>query len=117
MTNYAFTKNIALPSVTNNHVFDGCNFSQAEPNTIIFAGVSGLTFRRCNLSNCQLPADAIIEDCLRIQKSFCSHIHPRWVDKGLPECDEDCSHLVETDEIVIDGVAVDTIKHYKDNLV
>ena len=116
MPNYAFTFKTGLPSVNNGHVFEGCNLTQKDPHTKIYEGVTGLIFRKCNLMNCDVPADATIEDCLQIHKSFCSNLHPEWIDKGLVVCPENCSHVVDTDTITIDGLVVDTVYHYEDTI-
>jgi len=79
--------------------------------------VSGLRFVNCNLLNCDVPGDAEVADCLTIQKSFCSHLHPEWVKHGLPECAEDCEHLADTEEVWIDGELVETIRRYEDGMV
>lgn len=116
MNNYAFTRGNDLPVIEDGHVFEYVNFTQAQPHTKIFEGVTGLTFRKCNLMNCDVPVGAIVEDCLRIHKSLCANLHPRWVKKGLAECVENCSHVTEIDVITIDGVKVDTVYHRKDTL-
>lgn len=96
-------------------IFDSCNIAQLYPNTKICDGKSGLTFQGCNLLNCSVPGDSIIMDCLTVQKNFCSHIHPGF---GLsPECVDNCSHVADTDEVLIDGVLIDTIYHYEDTIV
>jgi len=115
MANYAFTTGKKMPSVSNGHVFEECNFTQAAPNTEIFKGVTGLVFRRCNLTNCKLPADAAIKSCVNQQIEFCTNLHPEWVDFLSAE-DVICSHVVETDEIYIDGSLIDTIYHYADTV-
>lgn len=116
MANYAFTRGLPLPTANNGDTFEGYNFMQAQPHTPIFAGVTGLVFRKCNLMNCDVPVDAVVDDCLRIHKSLCSHNHPKWVDKGLAECVENCNHVIEIDVIKIDGVEVDTVYHREDTL-
>lgn len=116
MPNFAFTRGLSLPTANNGDTFEYYNFMQAQPHTKIFEGVTGLTFRKCNLVNCDVPVDAIIEDCLHIHKNMCSHNHPRWVNKGLPECIENCSHVTEIDVITIDGMEVDTVHHREDTL-
>ncbi|NIV11967.1 MAG: hypothetical protein GWN62_12050 [Aliifodinibius sp.] len=99
----------------NGDTFINCNFAQPIPNTAIFSGLTGLTFQGCNLCNCNVPGDSVIDDCLTIQKSQCSHIHPNLLAQGhISACPDDCSHVVDTDEIWIDGVKTDTIYHYKD---
>jgi len=114
MANYAFMTNDPIPDVENGHVFTGDNFIQKEPHTPILTGKTGLKFINCNLTNCSLPGDAITEGSHPKQRSFCSHVHPRW---GLTECIEECAHVVDTDEVIIDDIIVDTTYHYADTAV
>jgi len=114
MANYAFMTNNPIPNVENGHVFTGDNFIQQYPDTEILVGKTGLKFINCNLTNCSLPSDAITEGAHPKQRSFCSHVHSRW---GLTECIENCEHVIDTDEVIIDGVVVDTIYHYADKKV
>lgn len=100
-------------SVSNGDTVENCNLMQLA-NTPVCEGITGLTFINCNLVNCSVPGDAVIENCLTIQKSFCSHLHPDW---SLTPCIENCSHVIDTDEIWIDNVLVDTIYHHKDTLL
>lgn len=106
----------SLPTdVQNGDVFDNCNIAQLNTHTEICFGKTGLTFQGCNLLNCDIPGDSIIDDCLTIHKSFCSHLHPNF---GLsPACAGDCSHVVDTDEIWIDDILVETVYHYEDTVV
>ncbi len=92
------------------------NLTQLLPHTPIGAGVTGLRFVGCNLLNCEVPEDAEVVDCLTIQKSFCSHLHPEWVELGLPECGEDCEHVARVDEIALNGETI-VIRHYADKVV
>lgn len=117
MPNYAFTRGVAMPTANANDTFEGYNFMQALPNTLIFTGITGLTFKKCNLINCIVPADAVVDDCLNIQKSLCANLHPRWVEKGIPAEVENCVHVVDVDTITIDGELIDTIYHYEDTVV
>ena len=97
MANYAFTTGKDLPTVKDGHTFEMCNFTQAVPNTEIFKGVTSLTFKKCNLVNCKIPADAVKINSLNIQKEFCSNEHPDWIEKGLPDCgSETCKHYQKT---------------------
>jgi len=72
---------------------DDSNFCQPVP-TLMFTEYQNLTFTRGNLLNVQLdPACGhVVDDCLWIEKSFCSHLHPELVANGLPECDTNCQH-------------------------
>lgn len=83
---------LAQPPCEAGDTFEACNLTQLRPDTEICGGLSGLTFRRCNLVNCKPPPDAAIEECNTAQISFCSHLHPEWMDKGLPACAVDCQH-------------------------
>ena len=112
MANYSLGR-IPMPEPENGHAFDGDNFIQLTP-TAIFVGVTGLTFKNCNLTNCILPGDAVTLSHHPQMASFCSHVHPKWVAKGLTECVENCTHVIDTDAVTIDGQVVDTIYHYMD---
>ena len=56
-----------LPKFREGDVFEDCNLAQEEPNTPVATGAKGLIFRRCNLVNCDLPPDAVIESSLHCQ--------------------------------------------------
>lgn len=101
--------------IENGDVFEDCNFAQYVTGFDLFSGRSGLTFRRCNLVNVEVPWGSIIEDCLVLTKSFCKNLHPDKTD--VPSCVENCSHVVDTDVVMIDGQVVDTIYHYEDTVV
>lgn len=111
--NYSFQQPIA----ENNQVFENANFSQVLPHTVVCAGITGLVFRNCNLLNCDVPADAVIESCLTVHKSFCSHLHPELIEKGLPECTTECQHMASKEPIEVDGVVIETIYTYEDLIV
>jgi len=100
--------------VSDGDIIENCNLVQPNSNTSICSGISNLTFIGCNLVNCLIPVDAIAEDCLIIQKSFCSHLHLEW---DLTLCVENCLHVVDIDEIWIDDILVDTTYHYEDTLL
>jgi hypothetical protein len=53
----------ALPDFKPGDVFEGCNFAQQKAHTALTT-VKGLTFRDCNLMNCDLPPDAVEDGCL-----------------------------------------------------
>lgn len=114
MANYAFMTGDPLPNIEDGRTFTGDNFIQKNPYTLIFAGKIGLKFVNCNLTNCTLPGDAITEGSHPKQRSFCSHVHPKW---ELDMCPENCEHVVDTDEIYIDGVLIDKIYSYADKAV
>ena len=62
--------------VKNGAVFEDKNFAQSEPGTVIFKGVKGLTFRRCNLARAVVPEDSIIEDCNTTQRPLPPEVEP-----------------------------------------
>ncbi len=115
--NYAWTTGRDLPEVENGHVFEQYNLCAKTAHTAIFAGKTGLVFKNCNLINCDIPEDATTEFCNNAQISFCTNINPRLIPLGFTECAENCSHVVGTDTITIDGKVVDTVYHYKDTRV
>ena len=117
MANYAFGFH-PIPDVENGHTFTGDNFTQLLPHTSILASKTGLKFVNCNLTNCDPPADSVYDGCKPKHCEFCSNLHPEWPDKyGLSQCAQNCTHVVSTDSVTIDGVAVDTIYHYSDKAV
>lgn len=104
------------PTFEQGQTVEGWNLTQLQPHTAIGGGVSGLRFVNCNLLNCDVPADAVVESCLTCHKSFCSHLHPEWIQHGLPECDEVCDHVADVDEVTIDGETM-TFYNYADTMV
>ena len=116
MGNFSF-KTTGLPEPVNG-VVEGHNFTQGAPHTAIYAGVTGLTFRNCNLMNCDVPADATVISCLQTHRSFCSNLHDSWLAKEfISQCAVDCEHRTIVDTITVDGVAVDTNYTYEDKAV
>ena len=111
--NFSFGKNQSI--VRDGDTIERCNCAQHTANTEIFKGVKGLWFINCNLLNCTLPPDAIVERGLVIEKTYCSHLHPEMVAAGMAEEPEDCPHskLVVVDEVLVDGeVAVNGYSYY-----
>lgn len=104
--------------VANGDIFQKCNFAQSVAHTDICTGYTGLVFTDCNLMNCDVPAGSVVNNCLTVQKELCANLHPDRVATGeLDSEDEDCDHVIDTDEIWIDGELVDTIYHYRDTVV
>lgn len=91
--------------------FEMCNFSQLVEHTKIPDTYIGLTFRSCNMRNIDPPKDAILIDSPNSHWSRCSHVHPNW---NIPQCVENCSHVIDIDEIQLDGVLIEKIYHYAD---
>lgn len=101
-------------NVQNGDSFENCNFCQIVPHTKILSEYSGLTFMNCNLTNCDVPVDSIIENCFRLQVSRCGNIYPMWPD--VAECAIDCEHVVDVDTVIIDGEE-QLFYYYKDKKV
>ena len=99
--------------VANGDTLDRCNLSQLVPHTVVCSGITGLTFRGCNLVNCDVPGDAVVEHCNTAQISRCAHLHPEWAD-ALPAEAENCPHVVDTDTIEPGGI---TVYHREDTVL
>ncbi len=95
--------------------FKGCNFTQFQPNTNILVGKTGLTFERCNLVNCFVPGDATIISCNNTQISFCYHLHPE--DYNLSAEPDNCPHVIDSDELIVDGETIGIMYKYKDTVL
>lgn len=116
MDNYAFGRK-PLPDVKNGHVFIRDNFTQMFPHTKLFEGKTGLRFINCKMVNCDLPPDAVCEDCRPYHMDWCANVHPNWIDRGLPECTLACRHAVGYDEVIVDGVSLGRLYQYEDTAV
>jgi hypothetical protein len=95
-------------------VFERCNFTQLTP-TAIPAEYTGLTFIRCNMVNVIPPPDADLIECNNRMVSRCTHLHPQYIEQGLAECPENCSHVIDTEEIELDGETI-YIYQYRDTI-
>jgi hypothetical protein len=117
MGNYSF-KTTGLPEPVTG-VIERCNFTQAVPHTPIYSGYSNITFKKCNLTNCDLPEGSVVVDCLYpVHISFCSHVRPELLNMGvISPCQSDCLHKVSTDTITIDGIVVDIVNYYENKEV
>lgn len=78
-------------------VIDGVNLSQVLPNTLIFKKAKKIIIRKNNnLMNCKFPegCEIITEGSAnRAQVDFCSHNHPKLIEKGLSVCGGNCRHI------------------------
>jgi len=109
--NYSFAHfSKAVPS--NGDHFINCNLTQPQPNTAIFSSITGLRFTRCNLCNCNVPGDAVLENSPNRHINFCSHLKPKMAEY-TSGCVEACSHVVDFDEVIIDGTSLGKVYHYK----
>jgi len=100
------------------------NFSQSNPHTDISAYFHGknVTVRRFNFMNCDVPPSVTLDKSfpgkLHIQKDFCSHLHPNRLEQGeITQYPDNCSQVVDTDTVTIDGQLIKTIYHYEDKIV
>ena len=109
-TNHAFKEVEAVDG----QEFMLCNLTQMYPHTNPFGSAVNLVLTRCNLTNCDLPSGSVVNDCMRTQVSFCSHLHPKWIDKGLEVCATECEHMVDKTEVRVNTVLIDTIYEYED---
>jgi hypothetical protein len=113
MPNYSFID----PDLTDGSTIDGGNFTQAVPGTEILKGKT-LTINGGNWTNVKQQPEWTVNGGNWTQIERCSHLHPRLLSKGLiPACSTECSHMVEKDEIYVDGVLIDTVCHYEDQYV
>lgn len=96
---------------SNGDTVEGHNFTQKFPHTSIGTGITGLKFKNCNLVNCDIPADATTESCNNTQISRCGHLNDDY------ECVAECEHMINKEDIMIDGVLIDTLYEYEDKVV
>lgn len=82
-------------------VIVGGNFSQLAPDTPIMPD-KALTILGGNWVNVRRDPAWTVEGGNWTQVSRCSHLHPEWIDHGLSECIEECSHVIATE--VIGGI-------------
>jgi hypothetical protein len=96
----------------------GGNFSQVVPDTPILVG-KPLVITGGNWSNVRRDPAWTVNGGNWTQISLCSHLHPGKVAKGLLPSGHpaNCTHVVDTDEVRVDGVLVDTIYHYADTVL
>lgn len=104
------------PPFQDGDVIEGCNCSQLVSGTIICAGKS-LTFNNCNLVNVKIDPAWAVNEGNNAQISHCSHVHPEWIERGLPECPEMCAHVVGTDEIRSGEELLHVEHHYEDTVL
>lgn len=109
MPNYAFTD--PGDAVPDGSTIDSGNFMQLLPHTEILKG-KALTINGGNWMNVEAQPEWTINGGLWVHRSFCSHVRPDLVEHGLTECETECEHMIDKNEIYIDGALVDTIYHY-----
>ena len=111
MANYSFTD--PGDAVPDGSVIDSGNFSQLVPGTAIMVGKT-LTINGGNFTNVVIQPGWTVNGGNWTQIDRCSHIHPNYVQFGLPECPLECPHMAGKNEIIIDDVLIDTIYTYED---
>lgn len=92
------------------------NFSQLLPHTPVAAGIANLTIKGGNWTNVQAKASWTIQGGTWRHISFCSHLHPDWVQSGLPVCVDNCVHVIDTDTVTVDAQTI-TVYHYQNKVV
>ena len=91
----------------------GGNFSQVHPDTPIMVG-KPLTIHGGNWANVRKDPAWTVTKRKFPQVSRCAHVNPDFPELSCPE---NCEHVVDTHELLIDGVVVETIYEYADKRV
>lgn len=113
MANYSFRD--PGDDIKGGDVIEGGNFSQLIPGTEILKWKT-LTINGGNWTNVKQDPAWTVNGGNWTQVSRCSHLHPEWVAKGLDECETECEHMVNKDEVVVDGQVIDTFYEYEDEV-
>jgi len=113
MANYSFADPTDIPDGS---TISSGNFTQLLPGTEIMVG-KALVITGGNWTNVKRQPEWVVTGGNWTQISRCSHLHPGLVQQGLPVCPEDCAHQIEFEDIVVDGVVVDTISRYEDTIL
>jgi hypothetical protein len=91
----------------------GGNFTQLEPDTPILVGKT-LTITGGNWCNVRQDAAWTVTGVVMRQVDKCTHLHRGLLSTSYTPCAEVCRHVVDTDEIYVDGELIETIHHYGD---
>ena len=93
------------------------NLTQLFPHTAVCVGKTGLILGVGNQTNCDFPDGT--QGAVARHMSFCSHEHPEWIARGLPECAEDCEHEIieDRDTVEVGGVVYVLKRYYEDKVV
>ena len=110
--NWRYTDPVA--EVSDGDEFIRCKFTQKSPHTEILHGKTGLVFHRCNLINCDLPEDSTFDLCVMMHRDHCYHLHPE-IDLDVEV--ENCRHVIDVDEVIIDGQILHTEYTREDTVV
>ena len=113
MANYSFTD--PGDAVPDGSVIDSGNFSQLVPGTEIMVGKT-LTINGGNFTNVAVQPGWTVNGGNWTQVDRCSHLHPEFISRGLPECALECRHMISKDVIEIDDVVLDTVYVYENKV-
>ncbi len=80
------------PPFKDGDVVEGGNYSQLLPDTEICKTVKRLTIMGGNFTNCKLQPGWKVTGGNWTQIDRCSHLHPEWIERGLPKCRANCMH-------------------------
>ena len=95
-------------------VIQSGNFIQAVADTEILVGKT-LVINGGNWINVKPQPEWTINGGKWMQKSFCAHLNPDLVERGVIDDEpENCPHVVDGDTIRIDGEVIGTIYQYED---
>ena len=111
MANYSFQD----PDLPDGSVIESGNFSQLVPGTAIMVGKT-LTINGGNFTNVAAQPEWTVKGGNWTQVDRCSHLHPEFVPRGLQECVTECKHMISKDTIEIDGVLLDTVYVYENEV-
>lgn len=113
--NYSGNRIINLKEINDDETFERCNFSRHILGSLL-TGIKGIIYKDCNLSNCIIESDSKIEGKrYGVNKSKCKHLHPEITE--LANEVENCEHVIDSDEIYVDGILADTIYYYEDTII
>ena len=90
-------------------IIESCNLAQMHPHTPIAVGVADLQYKDCNLVNCDVSG--VVEHCNIMQISRCGNLQEGF------SCVVDCEHVTISEDIIVDGLVVDTLRQYADKVV
>ena len=90
-------------------IIESCNLAQMHPHTPIAVGVADLQYKGCNLVNCDVSG--VVEHCNIMQISRCGNLQEGF------SCVVDCEHVTSSEDIIVDGLVVDTLRQYADKVV
>ena len=107
MPNYSFID----PDFSDSSIITSGNFFQVSPNTEIMKD-KVLVINGGNWTNVKKQDTWGINGGNWSQIDFCSHLRPELVQYGLPSCELECKHMTSKEDVVVDGVVVDTLYEY-----